>query len=285
MESSSILSQLTRTVENVTARLTSRKLDEEQCHNYCFLCATSLQESTPFPTDDHIAQQISLCKTFLEEIELSPLSGKNYANTENNNQSCPTCRQEMQKVWNLHMAMVAIKEQITDILTRSMQKGKDRKKIRLQTNEAILAENTFRETPSETGNLNFTEDSNFPNEDADHDDDNTGPWIKVEDESVDLDIDAEITPDPLSFSTREELLPPRDKNEGLVDNNKSQRMWGNGRPWDPVWDEFTTIQNTRGMKKSKCIHCTTLVSHRADRMKKHINSCQAYQKYVLGQPL
>lgn len=108
----------------IPTKFAGRKLDEEQCHNYCFLCATSLQESTPFPTDDHIAQQISLCKTFLEEIELSPLSGKNYANTENNNQSCPTCRQEMQKVWNLHMAMVAIKEQITDILTRSMQKGK-----------------------------------------------------------------------------------------------------------------------------------------------------------------
>ncbi|XP_035700891.1 uncharacterized protein LOC110841847 isoform X2 [Folsomia candida] len=81
-------------------------------HYYCFLCSTLIQDSPPPPTP-LAAEQIALCKDFLNEIDPT-----NYVEN-NNSQSkcCHNCVPGIQQVWDLNQDILIIRRRIVNILS------------------------------------------------------------------------------------------------------------------------------------------------------------------------
>lgn len=94
-------------------------------HYYCFLCSTLIQDSPPPPTP-LAAEQIALCKDFLNEIDPT-----NYVEN-NNSQSkcCHNCVPGIQQVWDLNQDILIIRRRIVNILS---ELGRRRHEGNLQT--------------------------------------------------------------------------------------------------------------------------------------------------------
>lgn len=70
-----------------------------------------------------------------------------------------------------------------------------------------------------------------------------------------------------------------DDDEGKTNKTEKTKGKGQGRKWDPVWQDFVTKMDENGkLIEAKCKSCNKIVSPRSIRMKEHLSKCRPQSK-------
>ncbi|XP_035714094.1 zinc finger protein 410 isoform X2 [Folsomia candida] len=234
-------------------------------HTYCFLCSTSIQDSTPISA--RTANRIAICKSYFQDI--NPISFKNEGDIGDNieDKACRTCLIEVEKVWMLNEGIIRIKQQIASILTKANRQW--HRPVVVTTAHSNLVKNPVAQ-PSSRPCIKIETESINPKENGIYiannifvgvDDDNSSD--EVNDSAV-MSRSLQAEPTIVTNARRKQTL--------FIRNLDFSGGQGNPSPNGPV------VKKSMLVKKLKCYHCDKTYFART-ALTRHVRSVHDHVRY------